>query len=133
MDTPDLRNKNTYNFDVYPTAFIGNNFKNVYVLGVLTREMANKEIDTAAQHIQVYNTLPPSTPNDPDAYDYVKLKWPDGSTRVIGLAWIKAETVELVDARTVTVKIGNVLASDTARIRRALVQNGFSTLEFSIS
>lgn len=132
MDTPDLRNKNTYSFDVYPTAFIGNNYKNVYVMGILTREMAEKEIDTAAMHIQVYNTLPTGTPNSPDAYDYVKLKFPDGSTRTIGLAWIKAETVELTDARTITVKIGNAMASDVARIRNALVQNQFNNLEFSI-
>jgi len=133
LNLPDLKNKVTYNFDVYPTAFIGNNYKNVTVLGTITREMANMEIDTAALHIQCFNTLPAGTPNDPDAYDYVKLRFPDGSTTVIGLAWIKPETVELIDARVITVKIGGRTPADLARIKNILVQNGLNDLEFSIS
>lgn len=133
MESPDLKNRLTYNFDVHPTAFIGNNYKNVTVMAIMDRETANKEIDTAALHIQCFPTLPAGTPNDPDAYDYVKLKMPSGATTIIGLAWIKSETVTLVDARTITAKIGNVTATDLAKIKAALVQNGYSSIELSIS
>jgi len=133
MDIPQLLNRQTYNFDVYPSAFIGNGFKNVTVMAIMDRETANKEIDTAALHVQYFPTLPAGTPNDPDAYDYVKLKLPSGNTTVIGLAWIKAETVQLVDARTITAKIGGVTVNDLARVRLALIQNGFPNVDLSIS
>lgn len=133
MDTSDLKNRQTYSFDVYPTAIIGSNFKNVTVASTMTREEANREIDTVAMHIQCYPSLPAGTPNDPDAYDYVKLKLPNGSSTIIGMAWIKPETIQLVDARTVSVKISNVTAQDLVKIKAALVQNGYSSLELSIA
>ena len=41
-----------YSFDVYPTAVLGNGFKNVTVLAVMDQESANQLIDTTALHVE---------------------------------------------------------------------------------
>lgn len=124
--------KKVYSFDVYPTSVLGSNFKNVTVLAVMDQEMANKEIDTQALHIQVYPSLPNGTPNQADGYNYVKIRTPANTTTILGMAWIKEDTIEEIASVTINVKLGNVTASDVTRIRNALVQNGFNNLIVSI-
>lgn len=128
----NLQIRQVYSFEVYPVAILGNNYRNATVVAVMDRETANKEIDTQALHVSLYPYLPPGTPNDPNGYDYVKIKMPSGETTVLGIAWIKPETVQLVESRVVTVKIANVSASDIVRIKNALVQNGFTSINVSI-
>jgi len=132
MSNVNLAIRCVYNFEVYPSSIIGSNFKNVTVLALMDKNTAQKEIDAAGMHVQVYPYLPPGTPTNPDGYDYVKIKTMSGQTAVLGLAWIKPETIELVMAKTVNVKIANVTASDVPRIRNALVQNGFNDLTIDI-
>lgn len=133
MAIATLNLRGTYNFDVYPAAIIPSTFKNAKVLAIMDRDSANREIDTQALHVQVYPYLPVGTPNDPDAYDYVKLLLTSGNTTVLGLAWINADTVELVESRTMMVKIANTKSSDVARVRAALLQLGLHGLEINIS
>ena len=121
-----------YSFDVYPTAVLGNGFKNVTVLAVMDQESANQLIDTTALHVNVYPYLPPGTPNRPDSYNYLKIKTANGETTVLGLPWINEASIEHVVSTSITVKVGNVQASDVAAIREALQQNGFTSLEISV-
>lgn len=125
--------RQVYNFDTYAAALLGNNFKNVTVLAIMDRETAAKEADVHAMHVQVYPYLPAGTPNDPNAYDYVKVKTTTGQTMILGIAWIKEDSIQLVESRIITVKISNVSASDIPRVRDALVANGFNQVEMSIS
>ena len=122
-----------YSFNVYPVALLGNNFDNVTVMALMDQKTANRDIDTQALHIQVYPYLPAGTPNDPSATSYLKLRTTAGNETIVANTWIKEDTIEVVESRTITVVIGDVTASDVNRIRNALVANNFNNLEISIS
>ena len=122
-----------YSFSVYPAALIGNNFVGVTVMAVMDYQSANREIDTQACHVAYYPSLPSGTPNKPSGYNYVKIKTTAGNTTILGLAWINEDTITVVTSRTITAVIGDVSAADLVRIKNALVQNGFNSVQLSIS
>lgn len=126
--------KQAYSFQVYPSALLGTGFQNVTVLAVMDQETANRETDTQAQHVQVYPTLPAGTPNDPAQYNYLKVRMPNGSTTILGMAWIKEDTIVQVTTGTIVVKItSSSPAADLAKVRNALLQNGFTAIDLSIA
>jgi len=128
-----FKNRSTYSFSVYPSAMIGSDFTNIVALGVVDYEVARKYDDIYALHAQVYNTLPSGTVNNAEGYDYLLLRTQDGSTTVLGLPWIREDTIELKDARTANVTIFGVSGSDVEKIRNALVQNGYNNVEITLS
>jgi hypothetical protein len=132
MPTPSFSIRQVYNFDVYPSSVIGSNFKGVTVLAIMDSETANKEFDTQSAHIQIYPFVPGMV-NDPKGYDYIRIRTISGETTIIGIPWIKEETIQLVESRTITVKLGNVSASDVPKIRDVLSQNGFSSFDITIA
>lgn len=121
-----------YSFDVYPAARLGNGFKNVTVLAVMDQESANQLIDTQALHVDVYPYLPSGTPNNPASYNYLKIRTANGETTVLGVPWINEASIIHIDTTEITVKIGNVVASDAVAIKEALQQNGFTALTITI-
>jgi hypothetical protein len=125
--------RGVYSFDVYPVPVIGNNFQNVTVVGIMDWEMANKEIDVMALHVQSYSFLPAGTPDNPQSYEYLKIKMPSGVTTIIAAPWINEATIQSNEYRTITATIGGVSASDLAPIKAALVQNGYNNVALSIS
>lgn len=130
----DFAIKGVYSFNVYPVARLGTNFANVTVMGEFDQATANAQgFDTAAEHAAVYNTLPAGTPNDPSAYNYIKIKLPSGATQILGVAWIVENSIEIVNLGTITVKISNVNSSDTEKVRKALASNGFAATSISFS
>jgi hypothetical protein len=130
---PQFQLRQVYNFDLYAPDVLGAGFKGAQVMGLIDRETANKYIDTQAMHIQIFPQLPVGWPNNANAYDYVKIKTSAGNIVVLGLAWIKTESVELVGSQTITVAIANVAADDIPRVRNALIANGFANLAISIT
>ena len=132
---PDINFKirSVYSFDVYPTALLGTSYNNVTVLGIMDPTSAAKEIDIQALHVQMFPTLPVGTPNNPTEYDYVKILTTAGNVTILGMAWINAATVTLVNSNIITATIGNVSAADVNRITNALVQNGYSNISLQIS
>lgn len=125
--------RKVYNFDMFNPALLGTSYKGATVLGIMDFESAMREADVQSTHINTYSYLPPGTPNDPRQYDYVRIKTTTGQILVLGMAWIKGETVTVVDSRIITVKIFNVTAGDLPKVRDALVQNGFNNPEITIS
>jgi hypothetical protein len=126
--------RQVYDFDVYASALLGTNFNNVTILAIMDRSTAEREIDVQAMHAQIYPLLPANTaPNDPDGYDYVKIKTVSGETTILGLPWIKTDTIALVEARTIVATFGNAKASDVARIRDMCSQNGFSLVSVVVT
>jgi hypothetical protein len=124
--------RSVYNFDLYPVALLGSGYKNATIMAIMDMATANQYIDAQAQHVQVYPTLPAGTPNDPNGYDYVKILTQTGETIVLGMAWINAATVTLVQSNTIRAVIGNVSAADVPRIKNALVQNGYNDVTLTI-
>ena len=128
----DFKIRGVYSFDVYPAPLLGTNFKNVTVLAVMDFETANNEFDALARHVNYYSYLPTGTPNNPAAYDYIKIKTTADNVIIIGIAWINMSTVVEVESRTATVTIKNITATDVPRIKNALVQNGFNDIAIDI-
>lgn len=121
-----------YSFDIYPRAYFDTDFNNVTVLGTVGYEIASKYADIYALHAQVYPTLPGGTPNDPKAFNYLLIKTATGSTTIVGIPWIKQDTIELIESRTMIVTIDGVSASDITRVKNALVQNGFNRIDIKM-
>lgn len=117
---------NVITFEVYPTSIIGTHFQDVKVLGLLDKDTANHWIDADALHINVYPTLPEETPDNPDEYQYVKLKHLNGAISVIGIPWIKPSTVTVSNRGTLTLVIHDVTPIDMERITRAINANGYA-------
>jgi hypothetical protein len=124
--------RQVYSFNVYPTALLSTDFSNVTIKAIMDPISAGKEIDIYALHAQMYPMLPPGSPNSAEDYDYVKIQTTAGNTTILGMAWIDANTVQLVQASTITAVISNVSAVDMNRILNALVQNGYSAVNLSI-
>lgn len=134
MPTPNFQIRQVYNFDTYAPGVLGGSFKNVTVLAVMDRDTAARDVDVMALHVQVYPQLPPdSVPNSSAAYDYVKIRTSAGDETILGLAWIKPESVEIVQTRVITATIGDVGAADVSRIKSILAQNGYSTVAITIT
>jgi hypothetical protein len=129
----DFKIRQVYSFDVHPVAILGTDFKNVTVLGVVDQETANQWIDTHAFHINVFPFLPAGTPNQPDGYNYLKIKTQSGAVTVIGMAWIKEDTIQSITSTKITVTLEQVTPDDVPRIRSALAQNGFNSMAIKVS
>ncbi len=125
--------KKVYNFDVYPSTILGDDFRNVTILSIMDYESALQLADVAAIHVNVYPYLPAGLPDDPSQYDYVRIRTASGQSTILGISWINLDTVELVESRRMTIKIDGVGSSDIERVRLALVQNGYNNIEISIS
>lgn len=128
----NLELKQTYSFEVYPAALLGNGFKNVVVMAILDQESANQIIDTQALHIQVKPSLPVGSPSRASDYNYVKLRMPNGDTTVLGLPWIKDNTIVQQTSTTIMAVISGVTPADVSRVRAALLQNGFANLDITV-
>lgn len=128
----DFQIRNVYTFTLYPDHVFDTDFKNVTVMGILDYEMASRYADIYPLHVQVYPSLPEGTPNDPRSYDYILVKTTAGNNVVLGIPWIKENTIELVDSKTIQVLISNASAIDISRVRNALLQNGYTQLDITL-
>lgn len=118
---------NTITFEVYPSEIIGARFEDVKVV---TRGDMNFArlfgIDPAAMHKNVYPFLPPTVENDPESYQYVALKHPNGSITVIGVPWIKVDTVRISQRGTLILTVEDVGVVERERVVQALSAIGIT-------
>lgn len=115
----------TVSFDVYPAAIIGSSFDDVKVLAILDMDTAGFWIDPIALHINVKPSLPDGVPDDPQDYQYLKLKHPNGNIEVIGVPWIREDTISHSQSGTLVITVDNVGPEDRDTIVRALSANGY--------
>lgn len=123
--------KKTYNFELYPSSILGNNFQRVTVLGIIDRETAETFTNITTKHPLVFPYLPSGTPNDPDDYTYLKIRHESGIITAIAVEWIQPQTIELVENIDAMVRINNFSPSQISLLREVLVANGFT--DFNIS
>ena len=123
---------NTITFDVYPAAIIGARFSDVKVMALLDKDTAKQWIDPEAMHINVYPTLTDGVPDDPDQYQYVKLKHLNGKISVIGIPWIREDTLQTSQKGTLTISVKDVGPIDMDRIVKAISANGYRTDKVSL-
>lgn len=123
---------NNLSFELYPSNIIGTKFENVIVLGLLDIDTAKGFIDPVAMHVNVYPTLPPGVPDNPSQYQYLKVRHANGSISVIGIPWIKEDTLLINNKGTLTLVIDHVTPIDRERIIRALSANGYKASKVSL-
>lgn len=131
---PDIKfeRKKTYSFKIYPSVVLGNDFTNVVVEDILSRATAEAFEKVTTLHALVYPYLPAGTPDDPDSYDYLKIRHPSGVTSIIAVQWIQMDTVEEIRATNCYVKLENFTPSKLSLLREALTANGFSNFSIEL-
>ena len=82
-----------------------------------------KYSDVRAKHQAVYPllpTVPVPVPTDPTAYDYVKVLLENGEIEVVGLPWIRPETVQELSSATWVYTFPNLGAIEKQRLDQFL-------------
>lgn len=124
-----------FSFEVYPVAVLGNAYKDVRLEAIVSaRTAASYGVDIQALHANVYPSLPPgSTPNDPFQYNYVRIEHVSGEFEVIGIPWIRQETIEISAGGKITIVFNDKTSSDLDHILLALSSNGYSPDDIKVS
>lgn len=118
-------------FTVYPAGYLGSNFTNVKILGIISPATARIFADIDAQHANIYPSLPVgfNQPGKQNTYNYVHVRLQDGQETVLGLPWINMSTYVVLQNLKYVVTLNNVQSGDVSRLRNALLRNGFSNFE----
>jgi hypothetical protein len=115
-----------FSFEVYPSAILGNNFKDVILEGTLSPAMAQAfGTDIYSLHNNVYRTLPTTTPNDPLKYNYIRVRHQNGNLSVVGIPYIRPESIVISTRGVLDLRFDNVTQEDQTRILNALSANGY--------
>ena len=120
-----LSNLSRYSFETYAPGILGTNFKGVKILSCSVYSIiTGYDLDTI--HRQIYPSLPPGTPDDPTAFNYYHIEFPNGDRTVIAHEWIRDSTIVKQDNVAITVKIVNdVTQKDAEAIRNLLAMNNY--------
>jgi len=122
---PSLIPGNVISFDVYPRNYLGT-FSHVRVEGVLSYDAAVRNgFDPVSLHVRVSPTLPDITPNNARDYSYVVVTDRNNNTSLIGLPWIKEETLIVHTNYTADITVEGLSQGDDARLLQVLNRNGF--------
>lgn len=125
---------NVVSFDVYPTAVLGNNFRNVRIDAILDAETTRyvNGYDAPAIHAMVYPTLPAGVPDNYTRYSYLKITHPNGQVAVIGIPYINESTITSKTVNTISLTIKDVGPSDVAIVTQALAGAGYKVATIDI-
>ncbi|UQT02881.1 hypothetical protein TOTORO_00180 [Serratia phage vB_SmaS-Totoro] len=120
-------------FQIYPVALYGDIFRNCVPTDLISfKNTPRFNIDAAAEHAKVYNMLPTGqAPNDPAGYKWLVITLENGDETVIGLPWIKVETIKVIEVVNTYVTIPNTAPEDQEKVRLALSAAGFSNFEIT--
>lgn len=128
--TNDLIGK-TISFQVYPSAILTDDFRDVKIVGVVNYEAANQYISTARMHTNVYPTLPTSVPDDHRLYEYALLRKQDGKLTAIGVPWIREGSINVTGTIEIMITVRGKGIDDIPRIRQILTRNGIDDITIS--
>ncbi len=114
-------------FDLHPAQIIGASHKNAKVLAIVDGDTAQSlGYDVRALHAAVYPTLPQGTPNRYNAYSYALLLLGSKQKTVVGLPWIKENSLQRVSVGRLQVILEGMSEQDHTRLVKALSANGFT-------
>ncbi len=124
----------TVRFDTKAPGVLGASRANVTVLAVLDLDTAMILSDVRAKHAQVKNFIT-DLPASAGAYNYVKLRYGNGEVEVLGVPWVQADSIEVIEGRELFIRVRNATESVEATIRQALLQNGIEdfTIESQVT
>jgi hypothetical protein len=118
-------NGSTVRFNTLAPSILGANRNNVTVMAVLDMDTAALLSDVRSKHVQIRNYIQ-SLPQSAGAYNYVKLRYGNGDTEILGVPWIDSSSIEVITSRQLSVLIRDVSETTEQLVRQALLQNGIS-------
>lgn len=121
-------------FEVYPAALLGAKFTNFTITSILSAVDAAEFEDIAVLHKQVYPYLPEGTvENNYRAYQYVRGVTQDGTRRILGIPWIKADSIIPSGSSSLFIRIDGVVpnAETIANAKRGLYSFAFTQITAS--
>jgi len=123
-----------YRFDLQAPSILGASLKNVTVVSTMTERSAIRAgLATREIHAKIYSQLPVGTPNNPDAYTYVEFRTMSGETVIMGLPWIKQESIEEITLRPYNVRFDDLPAVDLERLSHLLLTGGFKKFTIALA
>ena len=128
----NFKTNQTYNFEVYGTTILGNDYKNVLVIGIFNYQTALHFGDIDVTQVQVFPHLPSGTPNRPEEYEYLLIQTANKGKVVLARQWINESTVVQVGKSKVVVTVEEAGTADIEDIRAALMQNGYNKIDIRV-
>jgi len=123
----DVQIGQRFSFEVYPTAILGNNFKDVRLEGILSARTALASgVDIESLHRNVYPSLPAGVPNDPFQYNFIKIQHANGEYTYIGVPYIRSDSIEVSTGGTINLVFQDKTQTDLDRILLALSASGYA-------
>lgn len=112
----------TVRFKTLAPSVLGASRDNALVVTPLDLDTAVLLADVKAIHSQVKNYIT-TLPQSAGSYNYVKLRYGDGSTEILGVPWIDVNSIEVITDRKLFITINNVSDTTEQTVRQALLQN----------
>lgn len=97
------------------------------VVGFSRGDSLRDPVTAANSHVNIYPALPVGHDIEDDyrSYEYVVLRKPDTSIIEIGIPWIRPETLERLERKTVRVEISDFDENRLNELKEVLIIKGF--------
>lgn len=122
-----------YTFNTYAPEVLGLTQINVKCVAIVNAQTALKEIDIMSMHERIRPHLPAGYNNDPLTMTYVKLRNVSGLETIYSMDWINMATVKETSPRRIVATINGVSEADVNTIREALVIQGYTDIQLSLT
>lgn len=123
-----------YTFNTYAPEVLGLTQINVKCVVIMNAQNALSDgIDIKAMHERIRPHLPAGYNNDPLTMTYVKLRNVSGLETIYSMDWINMATVKETSPRRIVATINGVSEADVNTIREALVMQGYTDIQLSLT
>lgn len=123
-----LVSKATVDFTVEATNVVGTGFESCVIMGKFDAETAiSLGCDVRSKHMNIYPLIKnkPGVTNDPDSYEYIRVRKVNGEQVILGIPWIMESSIQLIERRNISVIIQDVGQKDVGLVKAALESNGY--------
>lgn len=123
-----------YTFNTYAPEVLGLTQINVKCVAITNAQNALSDgIDIKSMHERIRPHLPAGYNNDPLTMTYVKLRNVSGLETIYSMDWINMATVKETSPRRIVATINGVSEADVNTIREALVIQGYTDIQLSLT
>ena len=112
----------SYSFKLLTNSVLSNTFENVKVLSLA--EVSEVPTDVFALHNVFYPHMN-SVADTPSAYNYIRVKHPNGDTEYVGVPWVDGDSLFVVTEVLLNVTIRGHNPNSQALLSKVLADNGF--------
>lgn len=126
VNVSDLAIGNGISFETVAPGLLPRKFEQVTYNGLVSGDIARTFRDVVSLHKQIYGSLDQNVIRDDyRAYDYILFTLPDGSIDVMGLPWIKPNTLVVQNTVSLALVFPNLTPTKAAYLHMVLKGNGF--------